>query len=58
MNDIIKNEEFKANEALIVFLNFNDHTQFEKKMKELNSRSINQNFETINLFTILFSLKT
>ena len=47
MNDIIKNEEFKANEALIVFLNFNDHTQFEKKMKELNSYTPSHNFDDI-----------
>ena len=47
MNDIVKNEEFKANEALIVFLNFNDHPQFEKKMKELNNYTHPSNFDDI-----------
>ena len=37
INDIIKDENFKANEALTIFLNYNDHAQFEKKMKELNN---------------------
>ena len=47
INDIVKNEEFKANEALIVFLNFNDRLQFEKKMKELNNYTPSPNFDNI-----------
>ena len=45
MNDLVKNESFKANEALTIFLNFNDHSQFEKKMKELNNYIYPSNFE-------------
>ena len=45
IDDVIKNESFKANEALTIFLNFNDHSQFEKKMKELNNHTISQNFD-------------
>ena len=37
MDEIMENEELKANEALISFLSFTDRTQFERKMKELNS---------------------
>ena len=47
MNYIVKNEEFKANEALIVFLNFNDNPHFEKKMKELNNYTPSPNFDDI-----------
>ena len=47
INDIIKDETFKANEALTIFLNYNDHTQFEKKMKELNNYNSPQNFDDI-----------
>jgi hypothetical protein len=45
MNDVIKNESFKSNEALTIFLNFNDHSQFEKKMKELNNYTYPSNFD-------------
>ena len=41
------NEEFKANEALIMFLNFIDHATFEKKMKELYNKPFSQTFEDI-----------
>ena len=47
IDEVIKNESFKANEALIIFLNFNDHSQFEKKMKELNNYTYPQNFDDI-----------
>ena len=47
MNEITSNETFKTNDALVSFLSMGDHNTFEKKMKELNSRSINQNFEDI-----------
>ena len=47
IDEVIKNENFKANEALTIFLNFNDHTQFEKKMKELNNYTYPQNFDDI-----------
>ena len=51
INDIIKNEEFRANEALPVFLNFNDHNQFEKKMKELNNYIPPSNFDEVKTLT-------
>ena len=47
MDDIVKNETFKANESLTIFLNFNDHSHFEKKMKELNNFTISQNFDDL-----------
>lgn len=51
INDVCKNESFKANEALIYFLNFNDHTQFEKRMKELNNYNAPHNFDEIKTLT-------
>ena len=45
MNEITCNETFKTNDALVSFLSMGDHNTFEKKMKELNSKSFNQNFE-------------
>ena len=51
IDDVIKNESFKANEALTFFLNFNDHTQFEKKMKELNNYTSPSNFDDIKTLT-------
>ena len=51
IDDIIKNESFKANEALTIFLNFNDHNQFEKKMKELNNYTFSQNFDDTKTLT-------
>ena len=51
MDDVIKNENFKANEALTIFLNFNDHSQFEKKMKELTNYSYPHNFEDTKTLT-------
>jgi len=47
MNEITCNETFKTNDALVSFLSMGDHNTFEKKMKELNSKSFNQNFEDI-----------
>ena len=47
INNIIKNEELKANEAVLIFLNFNDHSQFERKMKELNNYTYSSNFKDI-----------
>ena len=47
IDEVIQNENFKANEALTIFLNFNDHSQFEKKMKELNNYTYPQNFDDI-----------
>jgi hypothetical protein len=38
MNNIIKNESFKASEILISFLSFEDRNQFENKFKELNNQ--------------------
>ena len=38
MNNIIKNESFKASEILISFLSFEDRSQFENKFKELNNQ--------------------
>ena len=37
MNDVISVESFKACEALIAFLKFNDREQFDRKIKELNA---------------------
>jgi len=37
IDDVMKTECFKACEALIAFLKFNDREQFERKMKELNA---------------------
>ena len=51
IDDVIKNESFKANGALTIFLNFNDHTQFEKKMKELNNYTPPTNFDDIKTLT-------
>ena len=47
MDEITCNETFKANDALVSFLSMGDHNTFEKKMKELNSKSFNQTFEDI-----------
>ena len=47
MDEITSNETFKANDALVSFLSMGDHNTFEKKMKELNSKSFNQTFEDI-----------
>ena len=51
INDVINNESFKANESLTIFLNYNDHTQFEKKMKELNNYNSPQNFDDLKTLT-------
>ena len=51
IDDVIKNESFKANEALTIFLNFNDHSQFEKKMKELNNYTFSSNFDDTKTLT-------
>ncbi len=51
INDVVKNENFKSNEALTIFLNFNDHAQFEKKMKELNNYSYPHNFDETKTVT-------
>ena len=51
MNEITCNETFKTNDALVSFLSMGDHNTFEKKMKELNSKSFNQNFEDIKTLT-------
>ena len=37
IDEIMENEELKTSEALVAFLSFNDRTQFEKKMKDLNN---------------------
>ena len=37
IDEIMKNEELKSSEALYAFLSFSDRTQFERKVKELNS---------------------
>ena len=47
MDELVQNESFKANEALTIFLNFNDHSQFEKKMKDINNYTYPQNFDDI-----------
>ena len=51
INDIVNNESFKANESLTIFLNYNDYTQFEKKMKELNNYNSPQNFDDLKTLT-------
>ena len=51
IDGIVKNETLKANEAVTVFLNFNDHTTFEKKMKELNNYTPPQNFDETKTLT-------
>ena len=51
MNEITCNETFKTNDALVSFLSMGDHNTFEKKMKELNSKSFNQSFEDIKTLT-------
>ena len=37
MDDVVASENFKACEALIAFLKFNDREQFDRKIKEMNS---------------------
>ena len=37
MDDVISVESFKACEALVAFLKFNDREQFDRKIKELNA---------------------
>jgi len=51
INEITCNETFKTNDALVSFLSMGDHNTFEKKMKELNSKSFNQSFEDIKTLT-------
>ena len=51
MNEITCNETFKTNDALVSFLSMGDHNTFEKKMKELNSKAFNQNFDDIKTLT-------
>ena len=51
INEVTCNETFKTNDALVSFLSMGDHSTFEKKMKELNSKSFNQNFEDIKTLT-------
>ena len=50
IDEVVCNEEFKANEALAIFLNYQDHSIFEKKMKELSSKQFSQYFEDIKTF--------
>ena len=47
IDEIMKNEELKSSEALYAFLSFNDRTQFERKIKELNSIIPSQYFEDL-----------
>ena len=47
IDEIMKNEELKSNEALYAFLSFNDRSQFERKIKELNNIIPSQYFEDI-----------
>ena len=37
IDDVVASENFKACEALIAFLKFNDREQFDRKIKEMNS---------------------
>jgi sorting nexin-7/30/sorting nexin-8 len=37
MDDVVNVESFKACEALVAFLKFNDREQFDRKIKEMNS---------------------
>ena len=47
IDEVTSNETFKTNEALFIFLNLNDHSNFEKKMKEISNKPFNQNMEEI-----------
>ena len=47
IDEIMKNEELKSSEALYAFLSFNDRTQFERKIKELNNIIPSQYFEDL-----------
>ena len=37
IDELMENEELKSSEALVAFLSLSDRSQFERKMKELNS---------------------
>ena len=51
IDEILCNETFKANEAVVMFLNFAEHSVFEKKMKELYNKPFSQNFDEIKTLT-------
>ena len=51
INNIMKNEVFKTNEALFAFLSFNDRTQFDSKIKEMLSYNPSQYVEDIRTLT-------
>ena len=40
LNDIVKNEKFKASEVLNIFLSVNDRTLFETQMKNISPKSL------------------
>jgi len=40
MNDVVKNENFKASEILNIFLSVNDRTLFETQMKNISPKSL------------------
>lgn len=51
MNSILESEVFKANESLISFLSVNDRSQFESKIKEMNSFQPSPYVEEIKTLT-------
>ena len=50
INSVCENEIFKTSEPLISFLSLQDRTQFEAKMKEINSFSPSNFIEDIKNF--------
>ena len=50
INSVCENEIFKTSEALIAFLSLQDRTQFEEKMKEINSFTPSNFVEDIKNF--------
>ena len=51
IDNIMKNEIFKSNEALFAFLSFNDRTQFDSKIKEMLSYNPSQYVEDYRTLT-------